>query len=186
MLTLEELKTKVINCKNCKIGCQNINGFNSNVFSNMTNSKIMIIGQNPGENEVRLGLPFVGISGVFFDNCIKEILGIERDKLYISNTIKCYTPENRIPTEEEINNCRKHLDEEISIISPKIIVTLGNPALKQITGFNGITKWHGKIIYSIRYKTNVLPLYHPSPFNTNKPIIRQEFKNDLKLLKDYL
>ena len=186
MNSLEEIKTAVTSCKLCSIGCQEVAGCNSNVFSNMTNSKIMVIGQNPGETEVKLGVPFVGMSGKFFDSCIKEVLGIERSALYITNTVKCYTQGNRAPTNEETANCRAFLDKEIEVIKPKIIVTLGNPALKQITGYVGITKWHGQIILSLRYKTPVLPLYHPSPLNTNKPAIREEFKQDLAKLREYL
>jgi len=146
----------------------------------------MVIGQNPGSEEVKIGRPFCGVSGKFFNNAIKEVLNINRSFLYITNCVRCFTPNNRPPSEAEMENCRYLLDREIEILNPKLIVTLGNPALRQITGNQGIKKYHGKIETSLRYGISVLPLYHPSPLNTNKPDICREFKNDLKKLSEYL
>lgn len=186
MIKLEELKSEILKCSKCSIGCQQIDGKVSNVFSNMGQSKIMVVGQNPGATEVRLGLPFVGPSGAFFDKAISEVLKIDRSKLYITNTVKCFTPGNREPSPDEIQNCQSWLEREIEIVNPSIVVTLGNPALKQITGYPSIGKMHGQIIFSLRYKRNVLPLYHPSPLNTNRPKIRAEFLKDLELLREFL
>jgi DNA polymerase len=184
---LNALKKECLNCRKCAIGGQIINGKISNVFSNMCiTAKILVIGQNPGSEEVKIGRPFCGMSGKFFDKAIKEVLGIDRSLLYISNTVRCYTPNNRPPTDEEIDNCRFFLDREIEILKPVLIVTLGNPALRQITGSQGIKKYHGKIETSLRYGIGVLPMYHPSPLNTNRPDICTEFKADLKKLAEYL
>lgn len=186
-LQLSKLKKECLNCHKCAIGGQDINGQCSNVFSNMcVRAKIMVVGQNPGSEEVKIGKPFVGMSGKFFDKALKEVLGIDRSLLYITNTVHCYTPNNRPPTDEEIMNCRCFLDREIEILKPALIVTLGNPALRQITGSQGIKKYHGKIEVSLRYGVGVLPLYHPSPLNTNRPDVCAEFKTDLKKLAEYL
>ena len=183
------LRKECLNCRKCSIGGQNINGHLSNVFSNMcikSGGRIVVVGQNPGEREVELKKPFVGPSGRFFDNAIKEILGIDRSSLYVSNCVRCYTPNNRAPTDKELENCRFVLDKEIEILKPELIVVLGNFSLRQITGATGITKQHGKITSSLRYGVKVLPFYHPSPLNTNRPEIREAFKKDLLLLKDYI
>lgn len=184
---LNELKEECLNCRKCKIGGQFLGENICNVFSNMClKSNIMVIGQNPGKNEVEQGKPFVGQSGKFFDKCIQEVLNVSRDKFYISNTVRCLSPDNRGIYNEEMDNCRYFLDKEIEIIKPSIIVTLGASALEQVTGRHGISKLHGKIIPSIRYKVMVLPMYHPSPLNINRKDIRDDFIKDLSVLKDYL
>jgi len=181
------LKNQCLSCKKCKIGCNYVDGYLSNVFSNMCiKAKIIVIGQNPGHTEIEKKQPFVGPSGYFFDNAIKEVLDLDRSHFYISNIVRCYTQFNRSPTKEEIQNCRYFLDEEIKTINPDLIITLGNPSLLQITGIQGITKVHGKIIKSIRYNKPVLPLFHPSPLNTNKPDVKKMFFDDLIKVKDFL
>lgn len=129
------LESRCHECRLCDIGGTMLDGHLGNVFSNMClKARIMVVGQNPGETEVRLGRPFVGPSGAFFDKVMREVLGIDRSVLYICNTVRCYTRGNRAPTVGEVRNCRPFLDAEVDIIKPKVIVTLGGPALKQVTG----------------------------------------------------
>lgn len=181
------LKKECLSCKLCSIGGQNIKGNLSNVFSNMCmKAKIVVLGQNPGYNEVILKTPFVGISGKFFDKAIKDVLGCDRSSFYITNSVHCYTPENRKPTREETKNCQYYVDTEINTIKPNLIITLGGPSLEQITGRKGITKIHGNIVSSIRYNIPVLPLFHPSPLNMNKKGMKECFYNDMKKIKEYL
>ena len=186
MEVLEQIKSECLGCRKCVIGGQQINGKPSNVFSNMVKSKIMIIGQNPGRDEVSKGEPFVGISGKFFDSSVLAILKLKREDLYISNTVKCFTPDNRKPFQVEIDNCRYLLDKEIELLQPIVIIALGGPAFQQLTGMNGIMKHHGKPIFSPRYKTFVIPVIHPSPLNTNRPDMRAIFFDDLKSVGDFL
>jgi len=184
---LMELKKECLDCRLCKIGGKVIDGNLSNVFSNMClKARIMVIGQNPGLKEIEQKIPFVGPSGKFFDKAVKEVLNLDRMDLYISNCVRCFSPENRKPNFLEIENCRRFLDREIEIIKPSIIITLGNPSMKQIIGCTGIMKQHGRIHISPRYKVEVFPLFHPSPLNMNQEKNRKIFYDDLKILRYYL
>jgi DNA polymerase len=188
---LNELKNECLNCDKCKIGCKKI-GTNeaehdSNVFSNMnTDASVMVIGQNPGYNEVCQGTPFIGRSGEFFDKALNDVLSVGREKLYISNCVKCFTPENRGPTSKEVENCRCFLDKEIEIVNPALIIVLGNYSMERVAGMCGMQKHHGTEIISPRYQCPVMPLYHPSPLNMNKKEKRELFYTALKSVKKYL
>jgi DNA polymerase len=161
--------------------------FLSNVFSNMNlSAKVMVVGQNPGRDEVEQKEPFVGIAGKLFNKALEEHSGLKRSDLYIGNSVRCYTPGNRKPFQQEEEACRWILDKEIAIVNPKIVVALGAAAFKQLTGMSGIMKHHGEVIVSIRYRVPVMPILHPSPLNTNNPERRDGFYDDLRKLKEYL
>jgi len=181
------LKADCIACRKCSIGGCVYEDCPGNVFSNMSlRAKIMVIGQNPGAVEVQTGRPFVGPSGENFDEVVMEVLGVDRSAFYITNIVKCFTPNNRSPRGYEIDNCQEFLEREIAIVKPEIVITLGSPALRQMTGVSGITKHHGEIIPSPRYRVNVLPLFHPSPLNFNDKTKRAAFCQELINLKRYL
>lgn len=185
---LHALRDECVACRKCQIGGVMVDGrFLSNVFSNMNeNAKVMVVGQNPGREEVEKGEPFVGQAGRYFDKILAEIVGISRADVYISNAVRCYTPSNRKPFAEEEDNCRDFLDREISAVSPRVVVALGGLAFKQLTGMSGIMKHHGQIITSIRYRVPVMPILHPSPLNMNNSEREMAFLSDLKNLKEFL
>ena len=187
MAELLNLKQECIACRKCPIGGVMVeNKFLSNVLSNMNPAEIMVVGQNPGREEVERDEPFVGEAGRRFDEAVEKILGLHRTDFYISNTIRCYTPGNRKPFENEVENCRYFLDKEIELLKPKVIVALGGIALKQLTGLNGVMKHHGTVVHSIRYGVPVISVLHPSPLNTNDPERKAVFYDDLKKLKEFL
>ena len=163
-------------CGRCGLG-----GKCGNVFSSMTPSDIFIIAQNPGATEAIEGKPLVGISGTIL-NSMLETVGLKRETFYLTNTVKCLTEANRSPNATELSACRCWLDMEIGLLQPKLIVTLGNFALRQITGMVGISRYHGKLIKSLDGR-DVFPLYHPSPLVTNTKEYRDYVLNDLKELK---
>ena len=188
MNSLKILRDECLSCRKCEIGGVMVEGnFVSNVFSNMNpDARIMVVGQNPGSREVEEGEPFVGPSGAFFDRAVNEILGMSRSDFYVSNVVRCYTPNNRPPHLSEKDNCRYFLDREIAILNPKVIVALGAPAFKQLTGLSGIMKHCGEMIFSPRYGVYVMPLLHPSPRNTNDRGRRELFYDGLRRLKKVL
>jgi len=188
MSSLEELKVECLSCRRCVIGGVDVaNGHMSNVFSNMnTGVRVMVVGQNPGREEVERGEPFVGPSGRFFDEAVESVLGMKRSNFYICNVVRCYTPSNRAPHVNELENCRCFLDREVELINPVVMIALGAPAFKQLTGMSGITKHHGRKIFSPRYSVPVVPLFHPSPYNTNNPKRRKIFYEDLKVIGEIL
>ena len=185
---LTVLKAECLACHRCQIGGQMLeSGFLGNVFSNMNcSAEYMVVGQNPGKDETERSEPFVGVSGKMFDQLIEEVLGMKRSMFYISNTVHCYTPGNRKPTQDEVNNCRDFLDREIDILKPKVVMSLGGPAFEQLTGMHGIMKHHGNPTFSPRYKVFVFPLLHPSPINLNDPAKLELFVADLVKLEEFI
>lgn len=157
-LNLKIIENIVNSCQKCELH-KNISNY---VFDRGNpNSYITIIGEGAGEVEDQKGIPFVGPSGQLLDQALTE-LGIDpNNDVYVCNIIKCRPPNNRTPTEEEINCCIDYLEQQLKIVQPKIIITLGNVATQTITNTPfGITKVRGKIL---KYgKTPVVPSYHPS------------------------
>ena len=188
---LECLKKDCLACRRCAIGGRCPDGSEwspepdddgtiqpfSNVFSTMNlEVEVMVVGQNPGADEVAQGEPFVGSSGKVFNESLKRIVGIERDSLYITNTVKCYTQVNRKPTQGEVDNCRDFLDLEVKLVEPKVVVALGSLAFKAMTGMSGVMRHSGEVVVSPRYLVPVIAMLHPSPYNTNNPERREMFE----------
>jgi uracil-DNA glycosylase family 4 len=122
-------------------------------------AEIMFIGEAPGVNEDKQGLPFVGAAGGFLNELLKSI-GLDRSQVYIANVIKCRPQNNRDPRPEEIDNCNAWLERQIEIIRPRLIVTLGRFSLARFFPGNSIGRVHGTsyeqdgVIY--------FAMYHPA------------------------
>ncbi len=174
---LEEIEEVVKNCNKCEL-CSNRT---KTVFGiGNSNADIMFIGEGPGADEDAEGEPFVGKAGKLMNQAFLG-LGISRDKVYIANIVKCRPPNNRTPVKEEANACLDYLRNQVMIIKPKIIVLLGNTALKNILGEEyGITVTRGKWIEKkgIKY----MPTYHPAALLRDE-IKKIDFWNDLELVK---
>lgn len=172
--TWEELENKIQNCQNCKL-CQ---GRHHIVFGEGNKQAvIMFIGEGPGADEDSQGIPFVGKAGQLMNKAFQG-LEIDREKVYITNIVKCRPPSNRVPEEEEATACLGYLRSQVLLVKPKIIVLLGSTALKNILGKDyGITASRGKWIEQkgICY----MPTWHPAALlrDENKKI---EFWKDLK------
>jgi DNA polymerase len=125
---------------------------------------LMFVGEAPGANEDRLGLPFVGQAGKLLDRLLAEI-GLRRDDVFIANTLKCRPPDNRDPHPNEIAACQDYLHRQIALIEPTVICTLGNFATKLLReDMTGISRLHGRVEdRTIGSRTvRLLPLYHPA------------------------
>ena len=176
--SIEELKGQIKNCNKCKL-CNSRN--NIVLGDGDINTKVMFIGEGPGADEDKEGLPFVGKAGKLMDFSF-EGLGIDRKKLYITNIVKCRPPQNRDPEKDEIEACIGYVQEQIKIINPKIIVLLGKIALQNILGAEyKITSSRGKWIE----KNGILymPTWHPAALlrDENKKI---QFWQDIELVKE--
>ncbi|SCG84503.1 DNA polymerase bacteriophage-type [Proteiniborus sp. DW1] len=160
-------------------------------------SIIMMVGEAPGAREVEQKKPFVGSAGKYLNEFL-SILELEREKLYITNTVKFRptkegkrlgTKTNRTPTKSEIEEFKEYLFEEIDIIEPKIIVTLGNIPLKTVLNDDSMTigQIHGKPILSkIKEREyTIFPLYHPAAV-IYKRDLKEIYLNDLNELKELL
>jgi DNA polymerase len=176
------LNKKIKNCKKCDL----FKTKNKNVIGDGSiNSKIMLIGEAPGYHEDLQGIPFVGKAGKILDELLKSI-GLSRSDIYIANILKCRPPNNRNPTKKEIESCKDFLNQQIEIIKPKVIASLGNYASSFIFNkfgikYDKISTLHGKKL-SIRTLTGevyIIPLYHPAvaTYNPNyKEILLRDFK----------
>jgi DNA polymerase len=176
----EKLEESIKDCRNCKL----CNGRINIVFGvGNKNAKIMFIGEGPGGEEDKQGIPFVGRAGILMNQAL-EGLGIEREDIYIANIVKCRPPNNRDPEKDEIMACLNYLRNQVILVKPKIIVLLGRIALQNILGDEyGITASRGKIIEKkgIIY----IPTWHPAALlrDEKKKI---DFWNDLKLAKSFI
>ena len=112
----EELSESIKDCKKCGL-CEGRTNIVIGVGEH--NTDIMLIGEGPGADEDAQGIPFVGKAGQLMNQAFAG-LGIDRNKLYIANVVKCRPPQNRVPTKEEANSCKEYLDAQINLIKPKI------------------------------------------------------------------
>ena len=174
--TWEELEEAIKGCKKCKL----CNGRRNIVFgTGDKNADIMFIGEGPGADEDIQGEPFVGKAGKLM-NMAFETLGIDRQKVYIANIVKCRPPSNRNPEYDEADACLDYLRNQVMLVKPKIIVLLGSVALKNILGKEyGITASRGKWIE--RKEIFYMPTWHPAALlrDETKKI---DFIKDLKLV----
>jgi uracil-DNA glycosylase family 4 len=128
------------------------------------NADLMFIGEAPGANEDRLGLPFVGQAGKLLDKLLDEI-GLRREDVFIANTTKCRPPDNRDPHPNEIAACQDYLFSQVALIQPIVICTLGNFSTKLLRGdTTGISRLHGRAEERIigARAVRLYPLYHPA------------------------
>lgn len=132
--------------------------------SGNADAELMFVGEAPGANEDRLGLPFVGQAGKLLDKLLTEI-GLERSDVFICNTLKCRPPGNRDPHPNEIESCHGYLQSQVELIEPKLICTLGNFATKLLRGDpTGISRLHGRVEERAigARRVRLYPLYHPA------------------------
>ncbi|MCK9327610.1 MAG: uracil-DNA glycosylase [Bacteroidales bacterium] len=141
-------------------------------------SELMLIGEGPGEEEDRQGVPFVGKSGQLLDKILAAAGFSKEENVYITNIVKCRPPGNREPNPEERAACLPFLMRQIELIQPGIIVLLGSTALKALINPEGrITKMRGKWI--TWNGIQVIPTYHPSALLRN-PDLKKDVWEDFK------
>lgn len=185
MNTLEELEESIKNFE----GCQLKQSATNTVFSDgCKDSKVLILGEAPGNNEDLQGIPFCGQSGQLLDNMFASI-NLERSKnLYITNTLFWRPPGNRRPTKEELEICRPFVEKHIALINPELIITTGSTAMSLILGEKiSITKSRGT---TFEYKNDymevsckAIPFFHPA-YLMRQPTKKREAWKDLLFIKD--
>ncbi|KPL26834.1 MAG: hypothetical protein AMJ72_12275, partial [Acidithiobacillales bacterium SM1_46] len=123
--------------------------------------QVFVVGEAPGANEDKRGVPFVGESGKILRSELHKNKLIE--KTYITNLVKCRPPNNRTPTAAEIKACRPYLEEEIARLKPGYVITAGVPATKTLfRGKAKITQFHGEIIENPKVSYVGMPIFHPA------------------------
>ena len=148
---------------------------------------LMFVGEAPGAEEDRQGLPFVGRAGQLLNQMLEEI-GLSREEVFIANVLKSRPPGNRDPQPMEIEACRPYLFEQVRLIEPTVICTLGNFATKLLSGNPaGITKVRGAPqVHEIGGRTVfLLPLFHPAAA-LRTPAVKETLRQDLGTLPGLL
>jgi DNA polymerase len=181
---LVEVYNEASTCVRCPLSATR----NRVVFgSGNADADLMFVGEGPGAEEDRRGLPFVGRAGGFL-NQLLEGIGMSRDDVFIANVVKCRPPGNRDPQPLEIESCRPYLDEQLRLIEPRVVCTLGNFATKLLTGnATGITRVRGTPqVHELGGRpVFVLPLFHPAA-GLRTPAVAETLRADFRHLPELL
>ena len=183
--TLVEVAVEAADCTKCRLA----EGRTQVVFGvGNADADVMFIGEAPGFHEDKQGEPFVGAAGQLLTRMLDEVLSVARHDVYIANVIKCRPPGNRDPQEDEIESCTPWLVEQVSLIQPRVIVTLGNFATKFVLQTaQGITRMRGRA-YPWHGRT-VVPTFHPAAIlrgggESSRQFL--EFRDDFELIRETL
>ena len=179
---LKKLKNSISVIKNCML---KKNATNIVFADGNPKAKVMIVGEGPGSNEDKEGIPFVGRAGALLDKMLASI-NLDRKNVYITNVVNYRPPENRRPTDEEIKRYLPYLQKHIEIINPKILVLLGSTAMTALVGNEKvISKMRGKWIEKKfgRCKVSIMTTFHPA-FLMRQPAQKKLTWIDLKMIRE--
>ena len=183
--TLVEVAVEAADCTKCRLA----EGRTQVVFGvGNADADVMFIGEAPGFHEDKQGEPFVGAAGQLLTRMLDEVLSVARHDVYIANVIKCRPPGNRDPQEDEIESCTPWLVEQVSLIQPRVVVTLGNFATKFVLQTaQGITRMRGRA-YPWHGRT-VVPTFHPAAIlrgggESSRQFL--DFRDDFELIRETL
>lgn len=179
-MTWDELYEQCRICDKCPLGKTKTN----TVFGcGNQNARLMFVGEAPGEQEDKQGIPFVGAAGKLLDKYL-DAVEILRDEVYIANILKCRPPHNRDPLPEEGDACIGFLREQVKLIRPEIIVCLGRiSAMRLIKPDFKITREHGVIVKKGAFAMTAV--YHPAAL-LRDPSKKEDMYRDMKKIKAYL
>ena len=179
MLDLQQVASRIHNCFDCDLSQSRTKAVPG---EGPKDADLMFIGEGPGFNEDQQSRPFVGAAGQYLEELLAKI-NIDRNSVFITNMVKCRPPNNRDPFPGEIEACSKYIDEQIRLVRPKVIVTLGRHSLGKFLPGETIGKVHGKpkqignlIVY---------PIYHPAAA-LRRHSLRIVLENDFQLIPSLL
>jgi uracil-DNA glycosylase len=148
-------------------------------------ARLMIVGEAPGKNEDLQGEPFVGAAGRLLDELLAGI-DIARPEVYIANVLKCRPPANRDPRPEEIESCKPYLQDQIRMIEPEVVMTLGNFATKLLLRTEtGITRLRGQR-YDWWLGATLIPTFHPAAALRGGERVKDQMREDFALVRQTL
>ena len=173
MTEWETLKEECLRCQACTLAATRTNV----VFGvGAEDAEVLFIGEAPGANEDAQGEPFVGRAGKLLDDML-AMIGLDRSRIYITNSVKCRPPQNRDPLPEESTACMPWLRQQFQLIRPKIVVCLGRIAAQQMMGPTfSVSRDHGKFFE--KQGTLFMATYHPAAllrYPVNKPAVFGDF-----------
>ena len=173
MSELEELHQRIAACPDCDLCRTRTHAVPG---EGPPNAEVLFVGEAPGFYEDQQARPFVGPAGRFLDELIASI-GLRRDQVFITNVVKCRPPNNRDPLPGEIDACRKHLQQQIELIQPRVIVSLGRYSLAWFFPRDAISKVHGQA--KVRDGVYFMPMYHPAAAlhaGNMRKVIEEDFR----------
>ena len=146
-------------------------------------AEVMIIGQAPGRNEDIQKRPFIGASGKFLDRLIR-LAGLDRKLIYVCSVVQFFPPKNRVPTNDEINLCKRFLFRQIEIINPRLIILLGSVACKTVLDMEKVSKIRGSVVRKDG-RTYFLSM-HPAAavrIRSKMPLMEGDFRKLRQIIK---
>ena len=177
-----ELRDAALSCTACRLSETR----NNVVFGvGDPGADLMLVGEAPGKNEDLQGEPFVGAAGQLLDSLLAGI-GAKREEVYIANVLKCRPPANRDPRDDEIDSCKGYLREQIRMINPDVVVTLGNFATKLLLPTDmGITRMRGQR-FDWWLGATLIPTFHPAAALRGRPKVKEQMVEDFALVAQAL
>jgi DNA polymerase len=176
---LEELAAGIRRCTACRLSVGRTHAVPG---EGSLTARIMFVGEGPGQQEDRLGRPFVGPAGELLNELLAEA-GLRREDVYVTNIVKCRPTQNREPLPDEVAACRDYLNAQIALINPRVVCTLGRPALQTLVDPSAsITREHGRPreVAGMLY----VPLYHPAAALHRKDL-RPALVEDMRRLRTF-
>lgn len=173
-----ELRDTAVTCTTCRLA-----ETRTNVVFGVGDpaARLMLVGEAPGKNEDLQGEPFVGAAGQLLDELLVGI-GMTREEVYIANVLKCRPPGNRDPRDDEIDACKGYLREQIRMIHPDVVVTLGNFATKLLLPTEvGITRMRGQT-FKWWLGATLIPTFHPAAALRGRPQVKEQMEQDFALV----
>ncbi len=177
----EEVEEMIENCERCRL---HENRKNAVPGEGPSNAKIMLIGEGPGKKEDEQGRPFVGSAGKKLDKCLEKAR-INREKIYITNTVKCRPPDNRDPLKDELRACHPYTEKLVELVDPDAVGLLGRIASKRFLKIDSITKNRGEKVE--KNGRIYLPSFHPAALKyqpDREPELVEDLRNLLEFVAD--
>lgn len=179
---LQELEARALVCTQCGLA-----GTRTQVVFGVGDpeARLMFVGEAPGKNEDLQGEPFVGAAGKLLDSLLEEI-DLQRSEVYIANVLKCRPPGNRDPRPDEIDACKGYLREQIRLVAPEVVMTLGNFATKLLLKTEvGITRLRGQA-YPWWLDAVLVPTFHPAAALRSGDRVTSQMREDFALVRSIL
>ncbi|MGI6368401.1 MAG: uracil-DNA glycosylase family protein [Anaerolineae bacterium] len=179
MESLDALADQVRQCARCRLSRTRTNAVPGNGAGN---ARLMFVGEAPGFHEDQQGSPFVGAAGHLLDTLLASI-NLSRERVYITNVVKCRPPDNRDPQPDEIEACRGFLDCQLAMIKPAMVVTLGRFSMQLAYSGVSISRVHGqpKRVGDVIY----YPMFHPAAA-LHQPRYRSLLEQDMRRIPEIL
>jgi uracil-DNA glycosylase family 4 len=177
--SLKDLRARIGDCERCKL----YKGRTNLVFGEGSpEARLVFVGEGPGNDEDKVGRPFVGESGKLLTRIIEKGMGLTRQDVYICNVVKCHPPKNRDPETDEIETCIPFLIEQLQIIGPEVICTLGRVAGQALLGKTfKITEERGQ--WRSYQGIPLMPTFHPAYLLRNASAKRQVWEDIKQIMK---